>query len=81
MSEEFTADPFANSHETPMDEAEPEVVVVWLGDEREKALTEFFEGLIPSVGWYWVLSILPPKGPFKTSRDAFEAYKSYIAEK
>jgi hypothetical protein len=81
IDENFIADPFANSHETPIDEKEPEVVVVWLGDEKEKALTEFFEGFIPRVGWYWILFVLPPHGPFSTSKEAKDDYDSYMAEK
>jgi hypothetical protein len=81
VPENFNPDKTATSHETALDEQEPEVIIVWLGDEKEQALNEYFEGFIPTVGWYWILSILPPKGPFETSKAAFDGYTSYIAEK
>jgi len=72
----------ANSHETSLD-ADPEdieFVVVWLGDDKERGLTDFYG--VTEIGWYAIASMaLLPYGPYDTSEAAYNGFKSYLAEK
>lgn len=72
----------ANSHETPIDLDEDEVskqgfVIVWLGDKKERNLTDYFN--VSETGWYAIGdNALLPFGPFDTSEQAFNAFRAYL---
>ena len=74
-------DKSATSHETSIDIPGEEIdgpMILWLGDEKEAALTNYFqEHLDSEPGWYWIISFLTPRGPFDTSKEAYDDFNDY----
>ena len=70
-----------NSKETQAYDEYSVPTIVWLGDNREKTLTEkLSDQLDSSPAWYWLTDGTKANGPFDTSTDAFNAYQSTKVE-
>lgn len=63
-------------------EVENKPLVVKLGDGTEPNLDSYYEGYIPEIGWYFLLSpMLSPYGPYGSEEEAKTAATEYLASK
>jgi hypothetical protein len=57
------------------------VLITRLGDGTEPYLDKYFKGYCDNPGYYWIVEMLSPGGPFETKEAAFTDFETYIDEK